>query len=132
VGRARPCQAQHHAARFTIGDYPTCTLAEAEIIFAILGIAAKLERGAKAKGVRFGHALKLTPHQKRDAQARLLKGDTQRTIARSYNVGQAAILRLPPQAATAEGSAAVVAAGVQLRAAMYTNRGSGVAEDRTQ
>ena len=52
----------------------------AEIVFAILGVAAKLEhrrirertaRGradAKAKGVKFGRKPKLTPHQQREAQ----------------------------------------------------------------
>src|SRR3954452_23099929 len=54
----------------------------AEIVFAILGVAAKFEhrrirertaRGsanAKAKGVRFGRKPKLTPHQQREAQKR--------------------------------------------------------------
>ena len=53
----------------------------AEIIFAILGVAAKLERrrilertargraDAKAKGVKFGRKPKLTPHQQSEAQA---------------------------------------------------------------
>ena len=51
----------------------------AEIVFAILGVAAKLERrrildrtargraDAKAKGVKFGRKPKLTPHQRREA-----------------------------------------------------------------
>ena len=58
----------------------------AEIVFAILGVAAKLEhrrirertaRGradAKAKGVKFGRKPKLTPHQQREAQQRLAAG----------------------------------------------------------
>jgi DNA invertase Pin-like site-specific DNA recombinase len=78
----------------------------AEIIFAILGVAAKLERrrilertargcaDAKAKGVKFGRKPSLTPHQQREARARLAKGETQRSVARSYNVSQATISRL--------------------------------------
>jgi DNA invertase Pin-like site-specific DNA recombinase len=78
----------------------------AEVIFAILGVAAKLERrrildrttrgreDAKAKGVKFGRKPKLTQHQQREARARAAKGETQRSIARSYNVSQATISRL--------------------------------------
>ncbi len=70
------------------------------------GVAAKLERrriiertargcaDAKAKGVQFGRKPKLTPHQAREAQARIAAGETQRSIARSYNVSQATISRL--------------------------------------
>jgi DNA invertase Pin-like site-specific DNA recombinase len=78
----------------------------AELVLAMLGVAAKLERrriiertargraDAKAKGVRFGRKPKLTPHQAREAQQRLAEGETQRSIARSYNVSQATISRL--------------------------------------
>jgi DNA invertase Pin-like site-specific DNA recombinase len=78
----------------------------AEIVFAILGVAAKLERrriaertargrvDAKAKGVKFGRKPKLTTHQQREARKRTAAGETQRSIARSYNVSQATISRL--------------------------------------
>jgi DNA invertase Pin-like site-specific DNA recombinase len=76
----------------------------AEIVFAILGVAAKLEgRGirertaqgrADAKGVKFGRKPKLTEHQRREALARLSQGETQGSIARSYNVDQSTISRL--------------------------------------
>ncbi len=78
----------------------------AEIVFAILGVAAKLERrrilertargraDAKAKGVKFGRKPILTPHQQREVQARIEAGETQRSVARSYNVSQATISRL--------------------------------------
>jgi DNA invertase Pin-like site-specific DNA recombinase len=78
----------------------------AEIVFAILGVAAKLERrrilertargraDAKASGVKFGRKPKLTPHQQREARARLKAGETQRSVARSFNVNQATISRL--------------------------------------
>ena len=80
----------------------------AEIVLAILGVAAKLEHrrilqrmeqgrvDAKAKGVKFGRKPKLTPHQQREAQARILAGETQRSVARSHNVSQATISRLAP------------------------------------
>jgi DNA invertase Pin-like site-specific DNA recombinase len=78
----------------------------AEIVFAILGVAAKLERrrilertargraDAKAKGVKFGRKPKLTAHQQREARARVAAGEAQRGVARSYNVSQATISRL--------------------------------------
>jgi hypothetical protein len=58
----------------------------AEIVFAILGVAAKLERrcivertargraDAKAKGVKFGRKPKLPAHQQREAQKRICSG----------------------------------------------------------
>jgi DNA invertase Pin-like site-specific DNA recombinase len=83
----------------TTGDF-------AELVLAMLGVAAKLERrrilertargraDAKAKGVKFGRKPKLTPHQQREARARIEAGETQRSVARSYNVNQATISRL--------------------------------------
>jgi DNA invertase Pin-like site-specific DNA recombinase len=81
----------------------------AEVVLAILGVTAKLERrrikertargraDAKAKGVKFGRKPKLTPHQQREAIKRRDKdGETLRSIARSYNVSAATISRLPP------------------------------------
>ena len=78
----------------------------AELVLAMLGVAAKLERrriiertargraGAKANGVKFGRKPSLTPHQQREARKRLDDGETQRSVARSYNVSQATISRL--------------------------------------
>lgn len=78
----------------------------AEIIFAILGVAAKLERrhilertargraDAQAKGVKFERRPILATHQQKEARARIAKGETQRSVARSYNVSQATISRL--------------------------------------
>jgi DNA invertase Pin-like site-specific DNA recombinase len=78
----------------------------AKLLFAMLGVAAKLERrriaertargraDAKAKGVRFGRKPKLTGHQRREALERIEAGETQRSVARSYNVSQATISRL--------------------------------------
>jgi DNA invertase Pin-like site-specific DNA recombinase len=92
----------------TTGDF-------AELVLAMLGVAAKLERrriiertargraDAQAKGVKFGRKPKLTPHQAREAQTRLAEGETQRSIARSYNVSQATISRLPDLREAANG-----------------------------
>jgi DNA invertase Pin-like site-specific DNA recombinase len=78
----------------------------AEIIFAILGVAARLEhrriidrmaRGradAAANGVKFGRKPILTPQQQKEARKRLQAGETQRSVARSYNVSQSTISRL--------------------------------------
>ncbi len=83
----------------TTGDF-------AELVLAMLGVAAKLERrrimertargraDAKAKGVVFGRKPILTPHQQREARKRIDAGETQRSVARSYNVSQATISRL--------------------------------------
>jgi DNA invertase Pin-like site-specific DNA recombinase len=72
----------------------------------MLGVAAKLERrrilertargraDAKAKGVRFGRKPTLTPHQQQEARERLAAGETQRSVAGSYNISQATISRL--------------------------------------
>ena len=80
----------------------------AELVLAMLGVAAKLERrrivertargraDAKARGVQFGRKPILTPHQQREARKRIEAGETQRSVARSYNVSQATISRLPP------------------------------------
>jgi DNA invertase Pin-like site-specific DNA recombinase len=81
----------------------------ADIIFAILGVAAKLERrrileriargrvDAKANGVKFGRKPILTPHQQNEVRHRLEAGETQRSVARSYNVSQSTISRLTPK-----------------------------------
>ena len=77
-----------------------------ELILAIFGIAAKLERrriidrtargraDAKAKGVKFGRKPKLTPHQKTEARQRLAKGEATRDLAKSYGVSVSTISRL--------------------------------------
>jgi DNA invertase Pin-like site-specific DNA recombinase len=78
-----------------------------DLVLAILGVAAKLERrrikdrtergrnDAKAKGVKFGRKPKLTPHQQREAvKRRDDDGETLRSIGRSYNVSAQTISRL--------------------------------------
>ena len=50
---------------------------------------------AKARGVKLGRKLKLTPHQRREALARKESGrESQTEIARSYNVSHSTISRL--------------------------------------
>jgi DNA invertase Pin-like site-specific DNA recombinase len=78
----------------------------AELVLAMLGVAAELERrrilertargraDAKAKGVKFGRKPTLTPHQQQEARQRVAAGETQRSVARSYTVSQATISRL--------------------------------------
>jgi DNA invertase Pin-like site-specific DNA recombinase len=78
----------------------------AELVLAMLGVSARLERrrimertargraDTKAKGVKFGRKPSLTPHQQREACNRIEAGETQRSVARSYNVSQATISRL--------------------------------------
>jgi DNA invertase Pin-like site-specific DNA recombinase len=78
----------------------------AELVLAMLGVAAKLERrriaertargraDAKAKGVKFGRKPTLTLHQQQEARERLAAEETQRSVARSYNVSQSTISRL--------------------------------------
>ena len=78
----------------------------AELVLAMLGVAGKLERrrilertargraDAKVKGVKFGRKPILTPHQQKEARKRLEAGETQRSVARSYNVSQSTISRL--------------------------------------
>src|ERR1700751_5131279 len=83
----------------------------AEIVFAILGVAAKLERrrildrtargraDAKAKGVKFGRMPTLTPHQQKEAiSCPAWNGETLRSIARNYNVSPQTFSRLTPPA----------------------------------
>jgi DNA invertase Pin-like site-specific DNA recombinase len=72
----------------------------------MLGVAAKLERrriaertaractDGKAKEVKFGRKPILTPLQQWEARKRLDAGETQRSVARRYNVSQATISRL--------------------------------------
>ena len=78
----------------------------AEVIIAVLGVAASYERHritertaagrvqAKARGVKFGRRAALTPHQQAEALQRLDAGDTQRTVAALLGVDQATISRL--------------------------------------
>src|SRR5215467_4175038 len=103
---AREMQRAGAGIRSLAEPYLDTTSDFAEIVFAILGVAAKLERrrilertargraDAKAKGVKFGRKPILTPHQQKEARRCLEAGETQRSVARSYNVSQSTISRL--------------------------------------
>jgi Resolvase, N terminal domain/Helix-turn-helix domain of resolvase len=103
---AREMQRAGAGIRLLAEPYLDTTSDFAEIVFAILGLAAKLERrrilertargraDAKAKGIKFGRKPILTPHQQQEARKRLQAGETQRSVARSYNVSQSTISRL--------------------------------------
>jgi DNA invertase Pin-like site-specific DNA recombinase len=49
---------------------------------------------AKARGVKFGRPIALTPHQRTEALQRLASGEAQADVARTFNVSQATISRL--------------------------------------
>jgi DNA invertase Pin-like site-specific DNA recombinase len=78
----------------------------AELVLAMLGVTAKLERrriteriargrtDSKANGVKFGRKPILTPHQQKVARARVEAGEPQRSVVCSYNVNQATISKL--------------------------------------
>lgn len=52
---------------------------------------ARGRAAAKAKGVKFGRKPTLTPHPQKEARKRIEAGETQRSVARTYNVSQATI-----------------------------------------
>jgi DNA invertase Pin-like site-specific DNA recombinase len=103
---AREMQRAGAGIRSLAEPYLDTTSDFAEIVYAILGVAAKLERrrileriarrraDAKAKGVKFGRKPILTPNQQQEARKRLEAGETQRSVARSYNISQSTISRL--------------------------------------
>jgi DNA invertase Pin-like site-specific DNA recombinase len=70
----------------------------------VLDAVAKAEAGrtsegrtrAKARGVKFGRKLALTPHQRSEALARRTAGESLVEIARSYAVSHSTISRLAP------------------------------------
>jgi len=105
---ARDMQRAGAGIRSLAEPYLDTTSDFAEIVFAILGVAAKLERrrilertargraDAKANGVKFGRKPILTAHQQKEAHKRLAAGETQRSVSRSYSVSQATISRLTP------------------------------------
>jgi DNA invertase Pin-like site-specific DNA recombinase len=82
------------------------TSAHGRLMLTILGGLAEFERSlilartsegrtrAKARGVKFGRKLALTPHQRSEALARRAAGEALVEIARSYNVSHSTINRL--------------------------------------
>jgi DNA invertase Pin-like site-specific DNA recombinase len=93
----------------SLGDnWADTTTPHGRLMLAVLGGLAEFERKlilartgegrarAKAKGVKFGRPLVLTPHQRAEAVRRLGQGEAQADIARSFNVSQSTISRLDP------------------------------------
>jgi DNA invertase Pin-like site-specific DNA recombinase len=82
------------------------TTPHGRLMLTVLGGLAEFERElikartgegrsrAKARGVRFGRPHSLTSHQRSEALQRLVNGEAQADIARSYDVSQATISRL--------------------------------------
>jgi DNA invertase Pin-like site-specific DNA recombinase len=82
------------------------TTAHGRLMLTVLGGLAAFERElirvrtgegrarAKARGQSLGRPFKLTPHQRREAQARVDRGEPVREVARSYNVHPSTISRL--------------------------------------
>jgi len=82
------------------------TTAHGRLMLTVLGGLAEFERElirartgegrtrAKARGVKFGRPRKMTAHQRQEAIQRLIAGETQADVARTYNVDAATISRL--------------------------------------
>jgi DNA invertase Pin-like site-specific DNA recombinase len=93
----------------SVGDpWADTTTPHGKLMITVLGGLAEFERHlilartnegrerAKARGVRFGRKLKLTPHQRQGAIARREAGEALVEIGRSYNVSHSTISRLAP------------------------------------
>jgi DNA invertase Pin-like site-specific DNA recombinase len=91
----------------SLGDpWADTTTAHGRLMLTVLGGLAEFERSlimtrtgegrarAKARGVKFGRKLKLTPHQIAEARARREAGEALSEIGRSYNVSHSTISRL--------------------------------------
>ena len=82
------------------------TTPHGRLMLTVLGGLAEFERSlilartsegrtrAKARGVKFGRKLALTPHQRAEALARRAAGESSVEIARSYAVSHSTISRL--------------------------------------
>jgi DNA invertase Pin-like site-specific DNA recombinase len=94
------------AFRSLADTWADTTTAHGRLMLTVLGGLAEFERElikartgegrtrAKARGVHMGRPSKLTPHQRREAIARLDAGEAQSDIARTYGVSHTTIGRL--------------------------------------
>ena len=91
----------------SLGDpWADTTTPHGKLMITVLGGLAEFERHlilartdegrerAKARGVRFGRKLKLTPHQRQEVRARRAAGEALADIGRSFNVSHSTISRL--------------------------------------
>ena len=85
------------------------TTAQDRLVVSILAAISEFEREiilsrisegrkrARQNGIRFGRKPKLTAYQRQEAIERLAQGESQSTIARTFNVDRATISRLARQ-----------------------------------
>jgi DNA invertase Pin-like site-specific DNA recombinase len=73
----------------------------------IRGRTGEGRKRAKDRGVKFGRPRKMTPHQRQEAIQRLLAGETQADVARTYAVDAATICRLAASSPFAHAAAGV-------------------------
>ena len=93
------------------------TTAHGRLMLTVLGGLAEFERElirartgegrnrAKERGVKFGRPRKMTPHQRQEAIQRLVAGETQADVARTYNVDATTIGRLAATSPFAQSAA---------------------------
>jgi DNA invertase Pin-like site-specific DNA recombinase len=99
--------AEHGAGFKSLKDaWADTTTPHGRLMLTVLGGLAEFERElirartgegrkrAQDRGVKFGRPRKMTPHQRQEAIARLMAGETQADVARTYNVDTATICRL--------------------------------------
>src|SRR6476660_7609310 len=91
----------------SLGDHwADTTPPHGKLMLTVLGGLAEFERHlilsrtnegrvrAKARGVKFGRRLKLTPYQQTEARARIAQGETLSAVAKSFGVSHMTISRL--------------------------------------
>jgi DNA invertase Pin-like site-specific DNA recombinase len=88
--------ADHHPAvllkrRLTISILASIAQLERELILSRISEGRKR---ARQNGIKFGRRPKLTAYQRQEALERLAAGESQSTIARSFNVDRVTISRL--------------------------------------
>ena len=98
------------------------TTPHGRLMLTVLGGLAEFERElirartgegrnrAKERGVKFGRPRKMTPHQRQEALQRLVAGETQADVARTYNVDATTIGRLAATSPFGQNAADVRAA----------------------
>jgi DNA invertase Pin-like site-specific DNA recombinase len=98
------------------------TTPHGRLMLTVLGSLAEFERElirartgegrnrAKERGVKFGRPRKMTPHQRQEALQRLVAGETQADVARTYNVDATTIGRLAATSPFGQNAADVRAA----------------------